>query len=102
MKPTAYLINTARAGLVNPAALAEALAEGWIAGAGLDVFDGEPRIDNPVVSMPNVVVTPHVGNRTIEGVIDVVACSIQNAAAVLRGERPEFVVNPSVYEQGVR
>jgi phosphoglycerate dehydrogenase-like enzyme len=101
MKPSAYLINTARAGIVDPAALAEALEEGWIAGAGLDVFDGEPGADYAPITLPNVVATPHLGNRTLEGVIDVAECSIRNALAVLRGERPEFVVNPAVYERGV-
>ena len=100
MKPGAYLINTSRADVVDPVALTEALANGWIAGAGLDVFAGEPDPSNPVLALPNVVATPHIGNRTVEGVIDVVECSIRNAVAVLRGQRPEFLVNPSVYERG--
>jgi phosphoglycerate dehydrogenase-like enzyme len=100
MKPSAYLINTSRPGIVDPAALAEALANGWIAGAGLDVFDGEPNTDNPLIGLPNVVVTSHIGNRTLEGVIDVVECSIRNALAVLEGRQPEFVVNPVALEQG--
>ncbi len=102
MKPSAYLINTSRAGIVDPGALFEALVSGRIAGAGLDVFDGEPDTSNPVLALPNVVATPHIGNRTLEGVLDVVECSIRNALAVLHGQRPEFVVNPSVYERGVR
>jgi glyoxylate reductase len=100
MKPSAYLINTSRPGIVDPDALAEALAEGWIAGAGLDVYDGEPNTDNPLIGLPNVVVTSHIGNRTREGVIDVVECSIRNARAIVEGRRPEFVVNPDVLEQG--
>ena len=99
MKPSAYLINTSRADIVDPVALTEALANGWIAGAGLDVFAGEPDPSNPVLALPNVVATPHIGNRTVEGVIDVVECSIRNAVAVLRGQRPTFLVNPSVYER---
>jgi phosphoglycerate dehydrogenase-like enzyme len=102
MKPSAYLINTSRPGVVDAAALAEALENGWIAGAGLDVYDGEPNTDNPLIAMPNVTVTPHIGNRTMEGVLDVVECSIRNAAAVLRGQHPEYVVNPMVYQQGGR
>jgi phosphoglycerate dehydrogenase-like enzyme len=102
MKRSAYLINTSRAGIVDPRALDDALEDGWIAGAGLDVFDGEPGTDNPVLARPNVVATSHIGNRTVEGVVDVVECSIRNAVTVLRGERPEFLVNPSVYERGVR
>jgi glyoxylate reductase len=97
MKPTAYLINTARAGLVDGAALLEALDKGWIAGAGLDVFDNEAQGDNPLFNRPGVVATPHIGNRTREGVLDAVRCSIDNAVAVLQGETPRFAVNPSVY-----
>jgi glyoxylate reductase len=102
MKESAYLINTARAGIVDQAALFEALTHGWIAGAGLDVFDGEPNTEAPILALPNVVATPHIGNRTREGVLDVVDQSVRNALAVLQGRRPEFVVNPDVYERGVR
>jgi phosphoglycerate dehydrogenase-like enzyme len=102
MKPSAYLINTARAGLVDPLALFEALVSNRIAGVGLDVFDGEPDTRNPLLTLPNVIATPHIGNRTLEGVLDVVECSVRNAVAVLHGQRPEFVVNPAVYERGVR
>jgi phosphoglycerate dehydrogenase-like enzyme len=97
MKPTAYLINTARAGLVDGTALLEALDKGWIAGAGLDVFDNEAQGDNPLFNRPGVVATPHIGNRTREGVLDAVRCSIDNAVAVLLGEIRRFAVNPSVY-----
>ncbi len=102
MKPGAYLINTARADVIDPEALTEALSNGWIAGAGLDVFAGEPGTSNPIIALLNVVATSHLGNRTVEGVLDVVECSIRNAVAVLSGQRPEFLVNPSVYERGVR
>jgi len=100
MKPNAYLINTSRPGIVDTAALAEALTNGWIAGAGLDVYVGEPNTDNPLIGLPNVVVTSHIGNRTLEGVIDVVECSIRNALAVLEGRKPEYAVNPEVQERG--
>jgi lactate dehydrogenase-like 2-hydroxyacid dehydrogenase len=92
MKPSAFLINTSRPGIVDPAALREALTEGRIAGAGLDVYDGEPSTNNPLIGLPNVVVTSHIGNRTLEGVIDVVECSIRNALAVVEGREPEYVV----------
>lgn len=98
MRSTAYLINTARGGVVDGAALVDAIEQGWIAGAGLDVYEGEPYPDDRLLALPNVVVTPHIGNRTWEGVYDVVECSIENALAVLRGERPEFLLNPAVFD----
>ncbi len=65
MKPTAYLVNTSRGPIVDESALVTALAENWIAGAGLDVFDVEPLpLDHPFRSLPNVVVTPHIGYVT--------------------------------------
>ena len=66
MKPTAYLINTARGGIVNEEALLEALNEGRIAGAGIDVFKEEPALDHPLAKHPKVVATPHIGASTVE------------------------------------
>lgn len=101
MKPTAYLVNTARGGLVDEPALVEALTGGRLAGAGLDtILDNGP--DSPLIGLPGVIGTPHLGNRVIESVHDVVAAAIDDAVAVLRGERPRYLVNPRVYEVGVR
>jgi lactate dehydrogenase-like 2-hydroxyacid dehydrogenase len=66
MKPSAYLINTARGDVVDEAALVEALKKGWIAGAGLDVFEKEPQIAPALVAMENVVMLPHLGSATEE------------------------------------
>lgn len=93
MKPTAFLINTARGGLVDEQALYAALAEGKIAGAALDVFKQEPTPkDNPLLKLPNVICTPHiaVGSLPIEGRFQ--GC-LDNIARVLRGEPPVGVVN---------
>ena len=65
MKPTAYLVNTARGPIVDPRALERALREGWIAGAALDVTDPEPLpADHPLLDAPNLLVVPHVGSAT--------------------------------------
>lgn len=101
MKSTAILINTARRELVDEAALVEAIESGKIGGAGLD---DPPESDaaKRLFGRNNVVFTPHLGNRAIEGVRGVFKSAVENAIAVFRGERPQFVVNPQVYEKGTR
>ncbi len=97
MKPTAYLVNTARGGVVNHDDLYEALKTGRIAGAGLDVFDPEPpRPDLPLLSLPNVIVTPHVGGTTVECNYIMATTVAKNVLRVLAGEKPEFIGNPEV------
>jgi len=97
MKPTAFLINSARHALVNETALAEALEEGILAGAATD---DAPQVEvQRLLNLPNYVCTPHLGNRAIEGVRAVTRCAIQNAMDVLRGKRPEYVLNPEVYDR---
>jgi len=100
MKPTAYLVNAARAELVDDEALAAAILGGRIAGAALD--DPPVRPDSPLLGLGNVVFTPHLGNRAIEGIHAVFRCAIDNALAVLEGRRPELVVNPEVYDRPLR
>ena len=97
MKPSAYLINTSRGGLVDHAALAEALAENRIAGAGLDVQDREPPdLSQAPYNDPRVVVTPHVAFYSSQATDELRTRVGRQAAAFLRGERPENVVNPAV------
>lgn len=87
MKPTAILVNTSRGAVVDQAALTRALAEGRIAGAGLDVLaDEPPHPDEPLLSMANVVVLPHLGSATIETRAAMAQCAIDNLLAVLRDE----------------
>jgi D-3-phosphoglycerate dehydrogenase / 2-oxoglutarate reductase len=97
MKESAFLVNTARGGVVDQATLVVALREGWIAGAALDVFTPE-RIpaDDPLLAMPNVIATPHVAYYSDESLVDLGRLAAENVAAVLAGERPSAVVNAEV------
>lgn len=97
MKESAYFINTARAGLVDYAALREVLAQRRIAGAALDVFDVEPiAASDPLLKLDNVSLTPHVAGVSREGYRRSARDAAQDIARVLAGERPRFVVNPEV------
>jgi D-3-phosphoglycerate dehydrogenase len=100
MKPTAFLINTSRGQVVDQVALIEALRERHIAGAGLDVFDREPpEDDSPLLAMENVVLTPHMASFTSEGRQRMGVTVVEQVLKVLRGERPEFLANPDVWER---
>ena len=100
MKPTAYLINTARGPIVDEAALIEALRSGRIAGAGLDVFEQEPvSPDNPLLQMDNVLVSPHGLAWTEEIARDNSLEACDNILAVFRGEAPPGLVNREVLER---
>ena len=95
MKPGAFLINTARAGLVEKAALLQALAEGRIAGAGLDVFHEEPvRPDDPILSFPNVVLTPHNGGLMADVIARGLARAVDNIENFLSGRPAELLLDP--------
>jgi phosphoglycerate dehydrogenase-like enzyme len=97
MKRDAVLINSARGGVVDQAALVEALREGRIGGAGLDVFESEPLApDHPLVALDNCVVAPHLGSATVETRTRMSDLAVDNLLAFLRGERPRCCVNPSV------
>ncbi|MEO7158295.1 MAG: NAD(P)-dependent oxidoreductase [Vicinamibacterales bacterium] len=100
MKQSAILINTARRELVSEEALTTAIESGQIAGAGLD--DPPGPVAARLLDRRNVVFTPHIGNRAIEGVHGVFRMAVENCLAVFRHERPPFLVNAEVYESGVR
>jgi glyoxylate reductase len=98
MKPSAYLINTARGALVDERALTEALREKWIAGAGLDVFEREPHVTEELKRLDNVVLAPHLGSATWETRNEMARLAAENTLAVLRGERPPHLVNEEVWQ----
>jgi len=99
MKPTAFLINTARGGLVDQPALTRALETGQIAGAALDVLESEPpNPDEPLVKLPNVICFPHIGSATVETRRAMRELAVRNLLAVLAGERPPAPVNSEVLE----
>lgn len=95
MKPGAYFVNTARGAIVDEAALIEALRQGRIAGAGLDVMQDEPiGADHPLCGLPNVVLQPHYGSATHETRRAMIEMAVRNVMAGLEGTEPEAVVVP--------
>jgi glyoxylate reductase len=96
MKKTAYLINTARGPIVDEAALVRALERSQIAGAGLDVFEHEPKVGTALRKLPNVMLTPHLGSAVGEAREAMAHHVADNIAAFLAGERPPNCVNPQV------
>ena len=99
MKPTALLINCSRGGIVNESDLVEALKEGVIAGAGTDVFCSEPpRADDPLLTCPNLVLSPHSAAQTREAVIKMAQMCVKGCLAVCRGEKWPYVAAKAAYD----
>src|SRR5690606_14203204 len=99
MKPTATLVNIARGGIVDDAALVDALREGRIASAGLDVFENEPALHPGFLTLPNVVLTPHIGSGSEKTRRAMADCASANLVAALSGQRPPNLVNLTVKER---
>jgi glyoxylate reductase len=99
MRPTAYLINAARGPVVDEAALIQALQQGWIAGAALDVFEHEPHVPQALQGLENVVLVPHIGSASVATRTRMAVMAAENLVAVLRDEYTPYIVNP-VMAQG--
>ncbi len=98
MKPGSYLINTSRGPVVDETALVQALTQGHLAGAGLDVFDPEPPApDHPLFRLTNVVVTPHIASFTDMGFHGMATGVVEQILQVFHGERPAYLVNPAAW-----
>jgi glyoxylate/hydroxypyruvate/2-ketogluconate reductase len=98
MKPTAVLVNLARGGVVDDAALIRALRDGRLAAAGLDVFEGEPELNPGFLELENVVLTPHIASSTRATREAMARLAMRNLAEALAGRRPPALLNPDVWE----
>ena len=96
MKPTATLVNIARGGIVDDAALAQALREGRIAAAGLDVFEGEPQLNADLLRVPNVVLTPHIASASVPTRLAMANLAADNLIAYFKDKKPLTPLNPAV------
>jgi phosphoglycerate dehydrogenase-like enzyme len=98
MRAGAYLINVSRGPVVDEAALIDALRDGHLAGAGLDVFDPEPpEVSNPLLTMPDVIVTPHVASNTAAGIARMSESVVDQIIQLLGGEPPSFLIDRSAW-----
>jgi D-3-phosphoglycerate dehydrogenase len=98
MKPSAYIINCSRGGTVDEEALYNALKDGSIAGAGIDVFENEPPENSPLLSLDNVVLTPHLGANTKEGQVRAGTVCAEQIIMVLDGKEPDYCVNKKLLQ----
>ena len=100
MKASAVLVNTSRGPVIDETALVRALREGWIAGAGLDVYEDEPRLAPGLVDCPTAVLSPHLGSATVATRAAMAELTARNTLAALDGHLPPNCVNPEVWAAG--
>ncbi|MDW5441999.1 D-glycerate dehydrogenase [Polaromonas sp. SM01] len=96
MKPTATLVNIARGGIVDDAALAKALRDKTISAAGLDVYEGEPKVHPDLLTVPNVVLTPHIASATVPTRLAMANLAVDNLIGFFKEKRPLTPLNPAV------
>ncbi len=99
MKPTAILVNTSRGPVVDEPALAKALEQRVIAGAGLDVYENEPRVDPLLLKLENVVLAPHIASASVDTRRKMSMMAAENAVAAIEGRRPPNLLNPEVWDR---
>jgi glyoxylate reductase len=98
MKPTAILINASRGPVVDEKALVSALKKGKIGGAGLDVYEKEPKLSQGLAKLENVVLLPHIGSATADTRGQMAVLASRNAVAMMRKQKPKNIVNPKVFD----
>ncbi|QJB57282.1 D-glycerate dehydrogenase [Pseudodesulfovibrio sp. zrk46] len=98
MKESAYIVNTARGPIINEEDLVQALRNGDIAGAGLDVYENEPAMASGLAQLENAVVLPHIGSATTSSRTGMAELAARNLIAMLKGEKPETPLNPELYD----
>jgi lactate dehydrogenase-like 2-hydroxyacid dehydrogenase len=98
MKPTAHLINVARGGIVDDEALISALRQRRLSGAGIDVFEGEPKFNPGFLELDNVALSPHIGSSSRATRMAMAMTAADNLIAALSGQRPPNLLNPEVWK----